>query len=745
MTNTNAFFAQRERKIILLIQVLSLSLLTLPVLMSGKFMYPHVFLKLIFFYFVVGLIVLSYIYLILLNREYLFSFRLKDTAFKWNWIAIFAALYLAISAVSTYFAINPKISFLGSPNFTMGYLLLFNCSLLFAVLVVIPKFDWFWKYFFKINVALSIVVAFYAIFQKMTPGQGVYATFGNPGRLAGYMIFSLAFSIMLLIAVENYFWRGFGVLSALLSAVVIYLTDIRGAFLGMLVGAVAVGAVYLIGSESKKIRQTAIFGAILSVIFLVSLFFWAVSSGKVYDIFSRSVTVKTRLIAWEIALKGIKDRPFLGYGSEAFYVPFEKYFNPAYYEQNKNHTPSEYGLDLPHNKLLEVALASGIPGLIAYLGIFIVSVVWLTHRYQSTKDHLIPVLTGLLVAYFVHIFFIFDDITSLMLFWITLSLVVAKIYGEPKEPKRKQSRPLVKKNQTQMAIFALFAVALGINYWFFIIKPVQANVAAAKVVDYFRKGKFDEASKMLEVIKKSNVFNIQEKSVFEIVRLVNSKIYSKGEFSEGEKEFLRKLIVMKEEMIQKNPARLFSYVNLAKLLNISAQGFDPEYWKKSIFYCEENLKRGSKRYETLFLLADAYIATGAKEKAPELCQKALELHPDYGVIDYSCANMYLSLQDYQKAKEFIRSAAEKGFSNESVYKKQVDLGLALKDFDYACEGYEKLIKATKNADPQIYASLAALYLKAGNNQRAREIAVEMLNKFPSRKNEIQEFMNKIPK
>jgi putative inorganic carbon (HCO3(-)) transporter len=129
-----------------------------------------------------------------------------------------------------------------------------------------------------------------------------------------------------------------------------------------------------------------------------------------------------RIELWSRAISAIQDVPLSGMGMNGF-----RKVMPVLY-------PTVLGLDLDqphaHNHLLQVALDLGIPGLVAYLAIWIVVVLLLAGVYRQSEDRVRRAMaggfgTGLLA----HFLFGMGDAIPLgskvgVLFWITLAMVV---------------------------------------------------------------------------------------------------------------------------------------------------------------------------------------------------------------------------------------------------------------------------------------------------------------------------------
>jgi O-antigen ligase len=87
-----------------------------------------------------------------------------------------------------------------------------------------------------------------------------------------------------------------------------------------------------------------------------------------------------------MAIKGIAEKPFIGWGQESFNYVFNKYYDPRMYNQ-------EQWFDRAHNVFFDWLTAGGILGLGTYL-FFFGTLLWYLWRKNddtmSVADHVTP-------------------------------------------------------------------------------------------------------------------------------------------------------------------------------------------------------------------------------------------------------------------------------------------------------------------------------------------------------------------
>jgi putative inorganic carbon (HCO3(-)) transporter len=135
-------------------------------------------------------------------------------------------------------------------------------------------------------------------------------------------------------------------------------------------------------------------------------------------------TFALRLDIWSRAIRGIEDFPLTGMGMNTF-----RKLMPALYPGY----PYLPGEEVPHshNHLLQAALDLGIPGLVAYLGLWAVAAALLVTVYRrgTNRSHR-AAAGGLGAGLIAHFVFSMTDVIPLgakvgVLFWLTLALIVS--------------------------------------------------------------------------------------------------------------------------------------------------------------------------------------------------------------------------------------------------------------------------------------------------------------------------------
>ena len=205
-----------------------------------------------------------------------------------------------------------------------------------------------------------------------------------------------------------------------LTAGTLILTQSRGAWAGLLVGALA----FLVWHSRQTRRVAALLAGALVLVAVTFgparvLDFAISQSGS-----GMASNVSGRMELWSRAIDGVQDFPLTGMGMNVF-----RRVQPILYPTFS--TSPDIDVTHAHNHLLQVALDLGLPGLIAYLAIWIGTGVLLVQVHRRSDDPLQrTVASGLGAGLVAHFAFGMTDAIALgakvgVLFWMALALAVA--------------------------------------------------------------------------------------------------------------------------------------------------------------------------------------------------------------------------------------------------------------------------------------------------------------------------------
>lgn len=395
-----------------------------PLVFVPGLLFPYVVPKALFLRVAVEVAFLAFLFGFLRGR---YAIRSRPEPF----LALLAA-FVAWNVISAAAGASPWRSFFGSFERMWGVLpwahflllyLLFRCA-----------FDReAWEGFFRVSLLVAWGTCLFALLQRFggglgvwVPGggEGVFATLGNHGYLAAFLILQLTVLPWMWARTERPRRRTFYGASAMLFVWMLLLTGTRAALSGALAG-LAVGLSWLILVGRRRVAGWALAGtavAILGgVLVLVTGLPGAQSLERMAGIAEVPRSLQARFLAWGASLEAFLEHPLLGVGMENFPVAFDRHFDPALYGIK----PGSTHWDRAHNAFLDALVTSGAPGLLAYGGAW-AALLWGVHRAWARGGLGAGAAAGLLgglTAYVGYLFFWFADHGSIVQFLAVAGLV----------------------------------------------------------------------------------------------------------------------------------------------------------------------------------------------------------------------------------------------------------------------------------------------------------------------------------
>src|SRR3989344_375401 len=370
---------------------------------------------------------------------------------KWrprrSWILASFALFIFIMALADALGAYPFKSFWSNYERMDGFITIAHTFVYLVVLTAVMQSENLWRRLFQWSLVVSVFLSVLGLLQVagvLALGSGgtgltgrVDATFGNPIYFAAYMLFHVFIGILLWYQMWQVRGKGnrltpsifYGFVIAL-DTVALLLTGTRGTMLGLIGGAFLTLVLLSIVPEARRLRQGTAIALVALIIGGGGL--WSVRESafiqriaflkRLASVSLTDTTTKARFFNMGRAGRGVKERPLLGWGQENYAVVFDKYYDPRMYGQ-------EPWFDRVHNIVFDWLVAAGILGFLSYLSIFAAALAALWHRPRNAKSPAFSVvessiLTGVLAGYFFHNLFVFDNITSYMLFGFIIAYII---------------------------------------------------------------------------------------------------------------------------------------------------------------------------------------------------------------------------------------------------------------------------------------------------------------------------------
>ena len=410
---------------IVLIGVFTLPFVCLYV--GDRLLFPYVMGKNYLFRAIIEIITFAWLTLAFINEKYRPSR---------SWILGSIAIFATLMAIADAHGVNAYKSFWGNYDRMDGWITIAHLFLYTVIAASVLQTKALWIRLFQTTLGVSILVSILGFLQcaKIGFSGRIDTTFGNPSYLSVYMLFHIFIAALLWSQIYQApkavsrmrYSLCYGAIIAC-DTFALFLTGTRGTILGLVGGCLLALIIYTytLGQRApKRLKNTTIAVIALTVLFSAALYHardsrFVQSIGFVQRLATISMqenSSKARLLNWGVALQGVKERPILGWGQENYTIVFNKYYDPQLYDQ-------EQWFDRGHNIIFDWWVAGGTLGLLSYLFIFatLFWALWKDRVYTVTER---SIISGLFFGYFVHNFFVFDNITSYILFGTMVGYIV---------------------------------------------------------------------------------------------------------------------------------------------------------------------------------------------------------------------------------------------------------------------------------------------------------------------------------
>lgn len=522
----------------------------IPFLVFSTFFFPFITSKAFAFRIVIEIAFAAWVLLALIDSRY----RPKRTLVLYS---IFA--FLAIIGVADLFGVAPVKSFWSNYERMEGFIALLHFGMFFLVISSVFE-EVHWKRWWNTSLVASFLMIIYCVLQLIglrTIHQGgvrVDGTLGNAIYLAVYMLFHIFIALFLLYRErKNIFLRWLYGLLIISETGILYYTATRGAILGLL-GGLVVMTLFNVRNKEDKLFQKSSVTILIGLVILVGGFFGVkdsefVKNSPVLSRFSslnmEEIKTQGRYFVWPIALQGVKEHPILGWGQENFNYIFNKHYRPEMYKL-------EPWFDRAHNIFLDWAVAGGILGLISYLILYIVLMLYIWKHDVGFSHTEKSIFTGLVTAYFFHNFFVFDHLISYILFFSLLSYIHYRKSGEVVFSKQ-----IISETKLKIIAVPIVSILLVLALYFVNVKPIIANITLINALESVQaQDKIDVTSaKFLE--KSYNATRLGRPEVVEQIAAYSSAILSSNISMDDKNAYFNfaKTAVLKQVEDSKRDAR----------------------------------------------------------------------------------------------------------------------------------------------------------------------------------------------
>ena len=725
---------------------LYLILLTV-LLLSSSFLFPFISLKTFYFRTLVEIAIFLYLLLALRNSYY----RPKFSPLAWSLI-----VFGAIISITAIIGVNPYRSFWGNIERGEGVLFISHLLIYSFILSQAFKDKKQWYNYFTFSIMVSLAVGFYGLAQQLgwkwavnnSAGSRWSSTLGNAAYLAAFALGHFWLSVMLWWQRPKLYWKIFYTLTAIFNLALIFSSQTRGAVIALFV----VGLFYLIflifASKNNRIKiilSLFVFLLIITpiVIRLNNKSLWVnkyAAIRRLATISASDITVQSRLYALDSSWQGWKDRFVFGYGWENYQVAFNKYFHPEIFLDNG----SQIWFDRAHNTIMDIAIAAGLLGLLAYLWLFASAVITVVKyaRSQHYDYYLVAGIIGFLLAHFLQNIFVFDSLPTYIMLFSVFGFVIYLSYYDHQEETNKDSQ--VKPINYYIAIPVGFLII--ISFFNFNYQPAKANNIAITGLKYFYHGQLDKGITVFKQAIDMNTYQSAElrQRLAENILRANNQRYS------TDRQKLKKNFDIAIAELKKNiaaePTNAQSYLYLMSLYNVAGmQTGDVSYLKLVVPVGKTLLKLSPTRPQIYFEMGKAEISLQNVEQGIKYFRQAVALNPKTLESYWNLLTAYVVTGQGQLAQQEYQKMLDLGLSeNEANLNRLANMYASVKAYQIVINIYNKLVTLKPN-NIEYWSKLVMNYQILGNSVKVKKITQTMLAKFPEKTDEINKFIQNLLK
>lgn len=636
--------------------------------------------------------------------------------------------------------------------------------------------------------------AIHSIFAPSQGGTQLDSSLGNSTYLAIYAVFFIFLFFIKYLEARSEKLKNSWIylLMTVLNLIVLFYTQTRGAQVGFTIGIFVTAIILYFGGrkykELKNKRKISLAIILITVVAFIGLISFGNSNfiknsstlnklakmssfANPVTLFSKIGEVKkelydpsstyqsllsisgdgtftSRLLNIKMSLEGFKERPILGWGQDNYFYVFARHNDARMYAQ-------EPWFDRSHNVFMDWLIAGGIIGLLAYLALYF-GALWMMWWSKEAREHKNnqsefvekALLTGLIIAYFIHNIFVFDNLISYILFFILLAYIATRF--------NYHTSPVINNvntnnDKSKLIIYGpVVAVVFILAIYFLNVRYIKAN-------QYIIKGLAPDTAKAASPIEAlNNSLNYFKKAaaIGGIARM------------ESREQLAQSTLSLLNQVRTANIPQTEEYLPVYKLVSDYVSGTKDEYSKivdinnpdprslaiYSAFLRNINDNEAALKYGEL-----AYKMSPQKQTiALEYVQELIDLQK-YDEANKVAKAMYDSDRSYDVAKQAYALTAlyvgnfdegEKLLTNASGTV-AIDQGM-MDAYKMRNENPRLMNLLAKNleidpADVSSTVILATLYVDAGNTYAAKNVLTKLAVARPDLKSQIDEYIKSIVK
>jgi len=753
-----------ERALLWAIKIGVWALLFIPLIVAGNLFFPYVTGKNFFFRIVVDCIFGAWLALAILNPV----FRPR-----WRKLLVSFVVFVGLLTLSTILGADPYHSFWSNFERMEGLITHLHLLVLFLVASSVFRSEEEWKTVFHVSLGVSLIVSFVGLLEHLgaiTLGGSVggsagaariFSTLGNPIYLAIYLLIHL-FILAYLFSRTRVMWlRVLYVGISLFELYIFIAAGTRGAVVGFVAGAVAAGALTLLLSRSRALRLASGAGLGFLLILVGALWFVRSSSfvrerpllARLSDINISSSTVQSRFLIWKIAVDAIRERPLIGWGPENFILPFAKYYNPLLFS-------NEPWFDRVHNMYLEWLVAGGILGFLAYVTLYIITFItlWQLWRRQVFGAGAVAVFSGLILAYLLQNFFVFDTIITYLFITLLFAFFhsMESASGEPDTGKLASSAPPPAGRSQGRVFLAAFFVVGGVLLAIFLnARPINVAAGIIDTLNTLQPGKtVSDLLSAYDATAAKGTFGLTELRERMADLGIQAATTAANSANQNIINILTKAIDEMRLEAEHNPLAIRHSMALGKLLQLRFAFTKNQQDRDDAVAAYQQAFKVAPHYSSVSIgLAEVYLTAGQSDKAAETINAVYDTIDQPSDLFYPTMLVNVLAGKFDLISRYAETFLKYGVKEGEPIARTFDVSQAedatrrsLVSHDVV--GREKFLRVLLTGmpheeNPIIFLALAETYAELGDKASARKFAEAALRVAPQYSNQVKEFLKNL--
>ena len=567
-------------------------------------------------------------------------------------------------------------------------------------------------YIFSENLPAKVVTWFATTFPVHQGGNRLDATIGNSAYYAIFCLMSAFIAGILWSQLSNPKSARFYPILIVLNLIAIFYSGTRGTMIGVMVGLLV--TLVIIATKEKGKPRKIFFGVFTGLILALVLLFasknteFVKSSSQLYRFASISPTDLTggsRIAIWKVSYDAFLERPILGYGQDNFSYIYARKFNA---EKMWNLEP---WYDRSHDVFFDWLIAGGILGLISYLSLYVVSL-WLMWR----KESLMPfrekaIITGAFAGYFVHNIFVFDNLTSYILFFALLAYIVIRTGGDRlfAQSGVGASEENIKLLYAPIVAIVLFASLYYINY-----RPLTVNRLMIKAMD---------VNSLMQTMPFAEAVKVQQESFIKAIGLDTL----------GSTEAREQFLQMGVRLVQVNIPQ--DMPESERQLSFQAVDSFVKAVRADVLASYESYKDNVRM---LSIYGMFYNGIGDPASGEKVLTEAHTLAPNKQLISFDLIRSYLGQRKFAEAHALARTTYE----SQPLFPDAQKLYLLTSAYT---GGFKQIRNelASKGHNLQLDADILNAVVNSGQITLGLELLNELKKQSPQYEAEINEYIKKL--